>query len=53
MADEPQRPEAGYCALLDMLETLASNQDFSVEFRAAAVQERNRLRKLLEKYGPP
>jgi hypothetical protein len=53
MADEPQRPEAGYCALIDILGALAANRDFSVEFRAAAVQERNRLKKLVERYGPP
>ena len=50
MAEKPQRPD--YAALIDTLEALASNTDFSVEFRAAAVQERNRLMKLLERYGP-
>jgi hypothetical protein len=53
MADEPQRPEAGYCALLEMLEALAANGDFSTEFRVAVVKERNRLMKLLERFGPP
>ena len=56
MAEDPPSPKPDYCAMIDLLDdflrTIFDYPDFSVEFRIAAVKERNRLIKLLERFGP-